>query len=211
MMIGREGRVVKQAALGAVILIVSLAACKGKPKAPPVAAAPVVVAAAAEPLSAPQVIDPLPPPQPIPPEAIPPEQEAPVVEQPPPQPAPTPPRSKSAAPSVGTPPASSGPPAAPPSQPNRGATGQTGAAPLRPMLTPGREKDLQGQIDRSLAVAEKFLAQVGSKSTHKEAAQRIQALVDQARQTRQRGDLNMARSLAERAEVLASDLARSAK
>lgn len=171
--------------------------------APPVAAAPVAVASAA-PLSEPQTRIRLPPPQPIPPEAIPPEL-APVepdpavarAPEPPPKPAPR---------------------ARPPASPAPGVPAATTPAPsgpqLRPVFTPEQEKELHRQIERSLASAESVLGRLRvppSDRDRQAAVERVRAFLTQAREARQQGDLNRARSLAERADLLAADLARTTK
>ena len=203
-MLGRNRQVV---AASLILMAALVPACK-RQKAPPVAAAPVTVAAA-EPLSAPQITDRLPPPQPIPPEAIPPEHELPAVEPEQPQPP-----SKAAQRHPRVAPPASGTPAGPPPPPAAlaPAPGRNAGTPqLRPMLSPAQERELRQDIDRSLTSAEQFVTRAARHASDKEAAQRVRAMIDQARQALRRGDLNLARSLAERAEVLASDLARSGR
>src|SRR5262249_29884381 len=143
-------------ALAGLALVIALApACKRTGQPMPVAAAPIPIATS-ESISTPQTADRLPPPQPIPPDAIPPEQEpAPVV-----QPAPAePPRNLSrprptgpggAATSPVPPPAPS--PAPPPSRP----PGSNASPPpaVRPLLTAAEEKALHQRIERSLRSAE---------------------------------------------------------
>ncbi len=201
-------------ALAIMILVSTLApACKRTRQPVPVAAAP-MPSAASEPLSTPQTADRLPPPQPIPPEAIPPEQEpAPAVQPPPPEQPRTPPRSRPAGPAGST---SPGPaPAQPPTPPpGRGPGGNPTPPPtVRPMLTPAQERDLHQRIDRSLRNAENDLRKMPANggSSVKEAAQRVQSFIEQARQAAVQGDLNRARSLAERAELMASDLVKNAR
>ena len=167
------------------------AGCKpAKPKAPAVAVAPVPVAAA-EPLSAPQTTARLPPPQPVPPEAIPPEP-AEAAKPSPPRETPAPPKPAPTA----RPPAS-----APAANPPR----------LRPLFSAEQERELQRQIEGSLTVAERAMAQSQPSRADKErmgAVERVRAFITQARQAREEGDLNRARSLAQRAEWLAADLAK---
>ena len=80
------------------------------------------------------------------------------------------------------------------------------------MFSAAQERELGETIDRGLAAAERSLARAGVKQSDQEryaSALRVRAFIDQARQARRQGDLNRARSLAERAELLASDLARA--
>lgn len=175
------------------------AGCKpAKPKAPAVAAAPIPTAAA-EPLSAPQTTARLPPPQPIPPGAIPSEPERPAEAAKPSPPPETPAPSKPAP--TARPPASAPAPAANPPR-------------LRPLFSAEQERDLQRQIEGSLTVAERAVAQSQPSPGDKErlgAVERVRAFITQARQAREEGDLNRARSLAQRAEWLAADLAKGSR
>lgn len=194
-----------------VVIVAGLAlGCKAKPKAPTVAAAPIARAGvAAEPLSTPQTAVRLPPSQPIPPGAAPPEPE-------PPRPAAVPeseaPVQPAAPPSRTRPaPVAAGPRSAAPSPPQ---VRSSPAPQLRPLLTPEEEQDLRRRIDRSLASAEQSLARARREPVHKDrqaAAERVRAFIEQAQQARRQGDLVRARSLAERAELLASDLAQTAR
>ena len=192
----------KRAAIAAVAALAL--GCKARHAAAPVAPAP-VVAAAAEPLSAPQTAYQLPPPQPIPAEAIPTE---PRVEERVTEPAPAP-QSPRAAQRNRTPATV----ALPPPAPATAAPAPDVPGPqLRPMFTPAQERELGQSIDRSLAAAEKSLARAALKQSDQEryaSALRVRAFIDQARQAQRQGDLNRALSLAERAELLASDLARA--
>jgi hypothetical protein len=77
------------------------------------------------------------------------------------------------------------------------------------VLSPEQERDLLARIDRSLASVRDSLARAGN--ADRQAAARIQAFVEQANQARRQGDLNRARSLAERAATLAADLARTSR
>lgn len=82
------------------------------------------------------------------------------------------------------------------------------------MLSPQQERELRRSIDRSLAAAEQHLKQVKAQPSDQEryaSAERVRAFIAQAQQARRQGDLNRARSLAERAELLASDLARASQ
>ncbi len=81
------------------------------------------------------------------------------------------------------------------------------------MMTPAQERDLHQRIERSLRNAETDLRKMpaNSRSSAKEAAQRVQSFIEQARQAVLQGDLNRARSLAERAELMASDLVKNAR
>ncbi len=178
---------------------------KAKAPLPPPAAAPVAVASA-EPLSAPQTSVQLPPPQPIPPEAIPPEpvpQPEVTAEPAPPKPAPRirigpvpPPNHVPAAPNNHTTPARESPPASPGPQ-------------LRPLFTPEQERNLRRQIVENLTAAERSLSRL--RQPQSSSADRVRAFMVQARQAQQEGDLNRARSLAERAALLAQDLVKSAR
>jgi hypothetical protein len=186
-------------------LLVALLGCKGKPKGPVVAAAP---KPAPEPISVPQTAVRLPPEQPIPPDAVAPEPAirtpGPTVELEASPPAPKPvtrTRAPRAAPPRPAPAeAARASPEPPPPEP---------APPLRPVLSPEQERDLLARIDRSLASVRDSLARAGN--ADRQAAARIQAFVEQANQARRQGDLNRARSLAERAATLAADLARTSR
>lgn len=103
------------------------------------------------------------------------------------------------------------PTVAPP--PGRNATPRpnSGAA-LRPLLNPEQEKDLQRQIDENLAAAERSLARLRAQRLSRDqqsGLKRIEEFIDQAQQARRAGQLSRAGSLAERAKLLALDLART--
>ena len=190
-----------------VVLAVVAPGCKlARAKAPPVAAAPRprggpggAPVTTSEPLSLPQTTVRLPPPQPIPPEAVPPEPQAPVGE--PTLPPPRPKAAERARPA----------PAAVPAPAREGA----GSSPqLRPQLSAEQERDLWRQIDQNLAAAERALTQARIERSDKEryaAAERVRAFIEQAQQARRLGDLVRAKSLAERAQLLASDLAQASR
>ena len=188
-----------------------IAGCKTRNKAPQVAAAPVPVVAAAGPLSAPQTVERLPPPQPVPPEAIPPEPEAATAEPAPAQPPKPLPKPRQTRPAVPPNPNANqalDPATVPPNQP----AGGTAAPQLRPVFGAEQERELRARIDHSLTSAEQNLARIAAQpSDRRPAVARVQGFIRQAHQARDQGDLNRARSLAERAELLASDLARSAR
>lgn len=205
----RRTRTAAWAAL--VVVAALLGGCKLLKKGPQAAPAPapVVAAAATEPLSAPQTAERLPPPQPIPPGAVPPEPAAATVEPvPAPPPRPLPKARQAAGPAAAPAPATQAP-AAPPFPP----PGTAGPPQLRPVFGAGQERDLRDRIDRSLAAAEQYLSRVGAQPSDRRyaAVARVEGFIKQARQARDQGDLNRARSLAERAELLASDLARTSK
>ncbi len=210
-MIGRNiprGRQIQILGCFALALSVWPGGCK-RTKAPVVAAAPAPVASA-EPVSVPQVTNRLPPPQPIPPEAIPRESETTVAREPEPEPEPAQaPRSPQRPRQAATGPATVAPPPAP--APQTPAPGTAPGPQLRPMFTPPEERDLRDRIERSLGAAEQLLARVASEPGKRSAVARVRGFIRQAKEARDKGDLNRARSLAERAEVLASDLARTSK
>jgi len=190
-----------------------LPACKrSKAKAPVVAASPgpaLVPAASAEPLSTPQTAARLPPPQPIPAEAIPPEPEVEVAAAPPaPKTAPTkaPVRvlRQSVPAATGTAPANPATAVPAPEPPPSGPQ-------LRPLLTPEMEREINRKVDLHLAAADRLLERLPSRPLDKEqsaAAGRVRAFIEQAQKARRQGDLVRANSLAERAELLATDLAK---
>jgi hypothetical protein len=170
-----------------------------------------VVIAATEPLSVPQTAVYLPPWQPIPPEAIPPEPQAEQIPAPP-ELTPTPPTQR--------PPLASPPRPRPPTTgaavqtvnpPPPARTGPGAGAPLQPLLTQQQEQDLRRRIEGSLNAAQRALAQVRNAPQRRTEMDRVRSFVDQAQQARSQGDLERARSLAERAETLALDLVRNAR
>ena len=77
------------------------------------------------------------------------------------------------------------------------------------MLSAEQEQDLRRRLDRSLAAAEKSLAQAGAGPQRRTEVERVRSFIEQAQQARRQGDLVRATSLAERAELLASGLASS--
>jgi len=183
---------------------------RAKPKSPP-AAAPspgLVAVASAEPLSSPQTTARLPPPQPIPPEAIPAEPELPAA--PPAAPRATRPK---AAPRT-RPPAAAPTPVSP-APPSVAAPPREGPGPqLRPLLTAEEERKLRRQIEQSLGRAARSLEKLRIPAADKDrlaAVERVRAFVEQAQQARRQGDLARAQSLAERAELLALDMASTSK
>ena len=191
----------RYAALVAMMAVLAAGCKRNRPKVTPAAAAPVAVAA--EPLSVPQTAVRLPPPQPIPPEAIPPEEPGPA----PVEAAPVPPR-----PAAKPRPA----PAMPPPSPAPAAnTAPANAGPqLRPLFTAEQARQLNRQIDDSLATAQRRLDQARPKAADRDrsaASERVRTFIEQAQQARQAGDLNRAKSLAERAAALASDLVKGAR
>jgi enamine deaminase RidA (YjgF/YER057c/UK114 family) len=79
------------------------------------------------------------------------------------------------------------------------------------MTTPEQERDLNSQIDQALASAESNLATIGSRPLTKDqraTVAQVQSFVRQAKE-RRKTDLAAARSLAQRADILAQDLSRS--
>lgn len=79
---------------------------------------------------------------------------------------------------------------------------------LGPMTTPEQERDLNSQIDQALARAVSNLGAIGNRRLTKDqqsAVAQVQSFVRQARELR-KTDLAAARSLAQRADILARDL-----
>jgi len=200
------------AALALTLVLFAPACVTFRGKKTQVAAAPAVLPPA-EPLSSPQVTERLPPPQAVPAAAIPPDT-APLPEPPTltitapgelTQPARTVHRTRPAAAAV--------PPAeAPAPPPVKSDSAPVSAPQLRPLLTAAQERQLQTTINRSLAAAERLLKSAVIPPSDRERTDlvaRVRAYIDQAQQARRQGDLNSARSLAERAELTASDLVRS--
>jgi hypothetical protein len=98
----------------------------------------------------------------------------------------------------------------PPRRPN-GAGQPTQAPRLGDILTPQQERQYNTAIDQSLARAQSSLGSVANRQLTKEqqgVVAQIQGFIQQAQSTR-KSNLPAARSLAERAEVLARDLAGS--
>lgn len=191
-------------ALSLVLLLVALeSSCRKRRVAVPVAAPtpPATAPEQAPPSTATPVTTPVPPPKPAPPPAAP-AKEAPKyqVNRPPqsaePQPQQTPPPRRSSRPSNGstTEPSST-------EQPPR----------LGDILTPEQEHQYNTAIDQSLARAQSSLGSTANRQLTKEqqaVVAQIQSFIQQAQTTR-KSNLPAARSLAERADVLARDLAGS--
>lgn len=204
----------KKTLAGLIAAVVWVAGCTGKP---PVAAVPAAPTAqprpvATDPVSVPQTVVRLPPDQPVPPDAVPPEPKpTPRPDTPPPAaapPAPEPTTKAAPRPRAATPPPVEN------SQPGVAAPPRTTAPspPLRPLLTPEQEQELNRRIDQSVNAAEKVIGKLSGRALsppQQAVLERVSAFLDQARQARKQGDLAPARSLAERAETLAADLARS--
>jgi hypothetical protein len=170
----------------AVLLAAFESACAKKHVAAPVPITP--PAAPAE--TAPPPAAPAAPPVPAPPAPAP---------NPPPQPTPQSP-----------PPASTPPRTARPVEPNN--SGQPNAAPrLGDILTAEQERQYNSAVDQSLARTQTSLAAIADRKLTKEqqaVVAQIKNFVQQAQTTR-KSNLPAARSLAERADVLARDLAGS--
>jgi len=102
--------------------------------------------------------------------------------------------------------------APPPSTSPAPATAPTPAAPppkLGDVLTPDEQKQYSASIDQSLAHAQTSLKSIGGRQLNKDQqaeVEQIRNFMQQAQETRSR-DPSGAKSLAERAEVLARDLA----
>jgi hypothetical protein len=187
----------------AVLLAAFESACAKKHVAAPVPATPPAAPAETAP-------------PPAPPAPVPPQVQAPPATQPqaPPQsPSPQPPSPPQQTPSPPqqTPPAST-PPARStrPADPNR--SGQPNAAPrLGDILTAEQERQYNSAVDQSLARTQTSLAAIANRKLTKEqeaVVAQIKSFVQQAQTTR-KSNLPAARSLAERADVLARDLAGS--
>jgi hypothetical protein len=114
------------------------------------------------------------------------------------------------------PPAAQPQPGPPPVQtpPRRASrrTEQPSTSPrLGDILTPEQERQYNSAIDQSLTRAQTSLGAIGNRQLNKEQktlVAQIEGFIQQA-QTRRKSSLSAARSLAERAEVLARDLAGS--
>jgi hypothetical protein len=108
------------------------------------------------------------------------------------------------------PPPAQAPQNPPPRRPS--GPGQPNPAPrLGDILTPQQERQYNTAIDQSLARAQSSLGSIANRQLTKEqqgVVTQIQGFIQQAQTTRQ-SNLPAARSLAERAEVLARDLAGS--
>jgi hypothetical protein len=189
----------------AVLLAAFESACAKKHVSAPVPATPSAAPAETAPPPA--------PPAPAPPAPTPPQVQAPAPQpqaspQPPSQQAPSPqlPSSPQQTPPASTPPARS----ARPAEPNR--SGQPNAAPrLGDILTAEQERQYNSAVDQSLARTQTSLAAIANRKLTKEqqaVVDQIKSFVQQAQTTR-KSNLPAARSLAERADVLARDLAGS--
>ncbi len=169
------------------------------------------------------------PPRPIPPPFKPPVQTVSTqaqkpAEPPAPAPAPEVPPSEEAEPMVMIPETSQGrlppppKPRIPVSQPVQQPAAQPAPAPpetapapqLRPILTPSQTQELERTIPERLSRAQGILKSIEGRRRSRSqfaAARQIQTFIDQAEEAR-KTDLLRANNLAERAEVLAEDLAR---
>ena len=82
---------------------------------------------------------------------------------------------------------------------------------LGDILTPDQQRDFNAAIDQSLSRAQTILGSIGARQLSKEqqgTLDQIRNFIQQAQETR-KSDLQGAKSLSERAEVLARDLAAS--
>lgn len=187
---------------GAIVLLLLEPACRRKQVAVPVPPPPAPIS---QPHSSDQPTTPAPdssakPAGPAAPSSNP--QQSPYQVNKPAQPPPAAPRkaSRSTAP-PSTPPGAPAPSPAPPAQ----------APVLGDIVTPDQQRQLNAAIDQSLSRAQASLASIANKELSKDQ----QALVEQIRNIIQQAqgvrssDLPGAKSLAERAEVLAKDLAGS--
>ena len=192
--------------------VIAVAACAlavacGKKDIAPVPSTPAVAAPApelprvrSEPVSEPQIVATLPPEQPIPPEALP-DVPAPLAVDPPRRA--TDPAAGGNAGDVPDEPAKPAEPAA--------ATTQTPSLRLGRILTPEERETFNESIENSLSAAQRSLAVVLQRSPNPEQTdevKRVRAFIRQAEATRKQ-DLPLAKNLAERAKLLAEDLARS--
>jgi len=201
--------------LAAIVLaIVPLGSCRGKQaSAAPPAPEPRVSRAprstqppSSQPVSEPQTVTALPSPQPVPPEAVP-ETPGPLVTQPEErassQPEPARPRPV---------------PSAPPATSEATAQPETPAAPvpqLGQILSPAQRTQYNQLIDQAIGRAQERLKVVGANSARLNEEQhatlkRIQAFIQQAKDKREQ-DLTIAKNLADRALLLAEDLAKNFK
>jgi|GEM_PF-2405132 len=84
---------------------------------------------------------------------------------------------------------------------------------LSPLISPNERRSMEAELDQRLAQTRANLNRLSGRTLNGEqvaAVKRIQAFLKQAEDTRQQ-DLNLARNLAQRAQVLAEDLVRSAR
>lgn len=182
------------------------AAASSPPPAPRVSRAPGPQPPASEPVSEPQTVAALPSPQPVPPEAVP-ETPGPLVAEPAPEtslePQPSPPR-----------PAPSAPPVA-----SESATQQETPAAAVPqlgqMLSADQRRQFTQLIDQAIRRAQDRLDVVLANSSKLNEEQhttikRIRAFIRQAEDARGQ-DLTIAKNLADRADLLAQDLAKNFK
>jgi hypothetical protein len=139
------------------------------------------------------------------------------MEQPPP--APTVPPPALPQPTLPPPPEEAVQPKKPPRRPSRAAAPAAPAKipnqPLRlgEMLTPEQERQYNSAMDQSLQRAEANIARVSKRQLSKEqqgVVIQVQSFIEQAQSTR-KTNLTAAKSLAERADVLARELARTVK
>ena len=189
----------------AVAACVLAVACGKKDIAPPpptpaaAVPAPELPRVRSEPVSEPQIVATLPPEQPIPPEALP-EVPAPLAVDPPRR---TDPAAGENAGDVPDEPAE-------PAERVAAAT-QTPSLRLGRILTPEERETFNESIEESLSAAQRSLAVVLQRSPNPEQTdevKRVRAFIRQAETTRKQ-DLPLAKNLAERAKLLAEDLARS--
>ena len=200
----KAARVVR---LATAVAACTLAVACGKKDIAPVPPTPAVAAPApelprvrSEPVSEPQIVATLPPEQPIPPEALP-DVPAPLAVDPPRRA--TDPAEGQNAGDVPDEPAKPAAPAA--------TTTQTPSLRLGRILTPEERETFNESIEESLSAAQRSLAVVLQRSPNPEQTdevKRVRAFIRQAEATRKR-DLPLAKNLAERAKLLAEDLARS--
>jgi hypothetical protein len=83
---------------------------------------------------------------------------------------------------------------------------------LSPLMSPAKRRAMEAELDQRLAKTRADLQRLMGRSLNGEqvaAVKRIQAFLKQAEDTRAQ-DLNLAKNLAQRAQVLAEDLVRSA-
>ena len=199
-------RTIKSAAIAASYGL--LLSCGGKDVAPP-PPTPAVAAPLPEPprvssvpVSEPQTVAKLPPPQPIPPEAIP-DGPAPLAVDPPRRAADL----QTAEEDVAVPSGASVPAAELVSPPSPTAGGLR----LGRILTAEERESYNEAIDQSLAAAHRSMAVVlrhDPQPQQTEEVKRVRAFIRQA-ETARKEDLPLAKNLAERASLLAQDLARS--
>jgi hypothetical protein len=143
------------------------------------------------------------------------------MEQPPPQPAqaPTEPPPALPQPTLPPPPEEAVQPKKPPRRPSRAAAPAVPAKiPNQPprlgeMLTPEQERQYNSAMDQSLQRAQANIARVSQRQLSKEqqgVVAQVESFIAQAQSTR-KTNLTAAKSLAERADVLARELARTVK